>query len=294
MGSNLGSRESLLRAAVDLLAATPRCEISSLSSLFETEPVGTPGPLFLNAAVGLQTELEAEELLQPLQAIESSLGRVRRQRWEARTIDLDILWSESVSVSTPHLSVPHPRLRERAFALAPLLEVAPDLSDTYGAYLREAGGEPARCGSLEFGSPGLADASGANGSLRLAARDRADALAMLGTFLAAATRSPVSGFPLQAEPVACKCKPGREAEAFAHAVMELIGSGFSPCRVVVCDLGPGRVDGRLVGRPGDGDRPSGTLPEIGILEIEGEIGLRVYSGTDPLDVVTFFKGIAEG
>ena len=290
LGSNLGSRESFLRAAVDLLAATPGCTIIALSSLYETEPVGSPGPLFLNAAVSLQTELAPGDLLLRLQAIETALGRVRRQRWEARTIDLDILWSEKQSASTPHLTVPHPRLRQRAFALAPLLEVAPGLSDSYGACLRDVGGSPPTCGSLELRPTGLTDAPHYDGRVRLMARDRADALAMLGTCLAAATGSAVSGFPLQVAPIACRCEPDREPDAFARAIVELTGSGFRPCRALVCNLESGMVQGRLVGRPGD---PSGGPPrELRVSERKGAIELFVYSGTDRLNVVTFINPIA--
>ena len=291
LGSNLGSRESLLRAAVDLLEATPGCTITALSSLFETEPVGLPGPLFLNAAVSLQTELAPEDLLQRLQAIESSLARVRRARWESRTIDLDILWSEQGRISTPTLDVPHPRLQERAFALAPLLEVAPELAERYASYLREGGGAPPRCGSLGVPAPELTATRAADGRSYLQVGNRADALANLATLLATVTRDAVSGFPLQTFPVGCRCEPGQEPEAFARAVVKLTGSGFNPCRVVVCDLAPGKVEGRLVGRPGN---PATTIPELRVTEKDRAIELCVYLGTGRLDVITFSYGIGEG
>jgi 2-amino-4-hydroxy-6-hydroxymethyldihydropteridine diphosphokinase len=293
LGSNLGSRESFLRAAVDLLAATPGCTIGALSSLFETEPVGTSGPMFLNAAVAVQTDSHPEQLLERLHFIESSLGRVRRRRWEARTIDLDILWSELGSVSTPVLDLPHPRLRERAFALAPLLEVAPALEPVYGSDLREAGGAPTACGSLGACSPPPRKSAGDGGSrIELEARDRAEALAVLCTEFATRDRGAVFGHPLQVKPVQRQSEPGRESESFVQALVELIDSGFQPCRTVVSCLEPGRVNGRLVGRPGDG--PAIKLSGVQVSEKNDTIELRVYPGTDPLDVITFSCEIAEG
>jgi 2-amino-4-hydroxy-6-hydroxymethyldihydropteridine diphosphokinase len=292
LGSNLGSRESFLRAAVDLLAATPGCTVTALSSLFETEPVGAPGPMFLNAAVNLRTEYRPEQLLERLQSIESVLGRERRRRWEARTIDLDILWSDLGSVSTPLLSVPHPRLPERAFALAPLLEVAPELASTYGSHLRAAGGAPEPCGSLDACQPLPGEARSEDHRLEIAARDRADALAALCTAFAIHTWGGVSGHPLQVSPVRRQCEPGRESEAFVEALMKLIGSGFRPCRAVVSSLEPGLVSGRLVGRPGN--RFTMEPPGVQVSEKRGIIELCVYPGRSRLDVVTFFKEIAEG
>ena len=96
----------------------------------ETAPVGAAAAgLFLNAAVRLVTSLDPPALLSALLDIERGLGRIRGERWGPRLIDLDILWIEALTVDTPELSVPHPELRRRAFALRPLLDVAPSASD---------------------------------------------------------------------------------------------------------------------------------------------------------------------
>jgi 2-amino-4-hydroxy-6-hydroxymethyldihydropteridine diphosphokinase len=85
--------------------------------------------MFLNAAIRLSTSLDPAGLLAALLGIEQKLGRVRRERWGPRTIDLDILWIEGTVVDSGDLTVPHPELRRRAFALRPLLEVAPQAAD---------------------------------------------------------------------------------------------------------------------------------------------------------------------
>jgi len=123
LGSNLGDREATIRAAV---AALPG--VVAMSELRETEPVGlVDQPPFLNGVARLETELSARELLEALLAVERQLGRERRERWGPRTIDLDLLLYGSEMLEEPGLTVPHPRLHERRFALEPLAELAPSL-----------------------------------------------------------------------------------------------------------------------------------------------------------------------
>lgn len=101
--------------------------VEGVSWVYETAPVGPPQPHYLNAALLLRWPPgELPALLARLQFIEASLGRVRRERWGARTIDLDILWAEDAALDVPGLTVPHRHLHERAFALLPLRDVAPD------------------------------------------------------------------------------------------------------------------------------------------------------------------------
>jgi 2-amino-4-hydroxy-6-hydroxymethyldihydropteridine diphosphokinase len=122
LGANLGDREATIRAAV---AALPG--VLAVSSLRETEPVGvTDQPRFLNGVAALETELSARDLLDTLLALERRLGRERRERWGPRTIDLDLLLFGQEAIDEPGLTVPHPRLHERRFALEPLAEIAPD------------------------------------------------------------------------------------------------------------------------------------------------------------------------
>jgi 2-amino-4-hydroxy-6-hydroxymethyldihydropteridine diphosphokinase len=123
VGSNLGDREATVRAAI---AALPG--VVAVSTLRETDPVGVVDqPPFLNGAVVLETELPPRELLELLLAVERDLGRERRERWGPRSIDLDLLVYGDVSVDEPGLTVPHPRLHERRFALEPLAELDPEL-----------------------------------------------------------------------------------------------------------------------------------------------------------------------
>ena len=127
LGSNLGDSRALFREALRRIAAFGT--VSAVSPLYESDPVGPPQPVFYNAACRLRTNLAPDELLSELLAIERDLGRVRRERWGPRLVDLDILWTGETIVATLELSVPHPELRRRAFALCPLLDVAPDARD---------------------------------------------------------------------------------------------------------------------------------------------------------------------
>ncbi len=129
LGANLGRREETLRRAVELLGGLDGVAVVALSSLRETEPVGVVDqPPFLNGAVAIETDLSPRDLLEALLEIERTLGRVRDgSRWGPRTIDLDLLLYGGEVVEEPGLSVPHPRLGERRFALEPLAELDPSL-----------------------------------------------------------------------------------------------------------------------------------------------------------------------
>lgn len=127
LGSNLGDRESAIAGALDRLAARG-FRTTLRSSLWLTEPVGGPPQgMFLNAVAGGETALAPAALLDACLATEREMGRVRAERNGPRTIDLDILLYGSEQVDAPGLVVPHPRLAERRFVLAPLAEVAPGL-----------------------------------------------------------------------------------------------------------------------------------------------------------------------
>ncbi len=129
LGSNLGNREETLREAVERLSAAEGTELRAVSSLYETEPWGkTDQPRFLNIAVAIETSLSPEGLLELAQSIEKGLGRVRHERWGARTIDVDILYMEGVQRDTQELTIPHPYMTGRAFVLVPLAEIAPGLA----------------------------------------------------------------------------------------------------------------------------------------------------------------------
>lgn len=125
IGSNVGDREANCRKAVELLAEAGR--VVSSSSLYRTEPVGFQvQDDFINAAVAVETDRSPAGLLQVCQSIEDRLGRKRDIRWGPRTVDLDILLYAGQIVSQPGLAIPHPRMAQRKFVLAPLVEIAPD------------------------------------------------------------------------------------------------------------------------------------------------------------------------
>jgi 2-amino-4-hydroxy-6-hydroxymethyldihydropteridine diphosphokinase len=140
LGANLGDREATIRRAVELLGAEPGVEVVAVSTLRETDPVGyADQPRFLNGAAAVVTRLSAPELLERLLAVERELGRVRGEgpRYGPRAIDLDLLLFGDEVVEEPGLSVPHPRLAERAFVLEPLHELDPGLRLPDGRAVRE-------------------------------------------------------------------------------------------------------------------------------------------------------------
>jgi len=128
LGANLGTdiAAALTQAALSL-AALPGTRVAALSSVWRSAPVDAGGPDFLNAVVALDTTLAPMDLLDALQAIEQAHGRERPYRNAPRTLDLDLLLHDDVVMDTPRLTLPHPRLGERAFVLRPLLEIAPEL-----------------------------------------------------------------------------------------------------------------------------------------------------------------------
>jgi 2-amino-4-hydroxy-6-hydroxymethyldihydropteridine diphosphokinase len=144
LGSNLGERERFLADAIGTLGGS----VTAVSDVYETEPVGGPdgqGP-FLNLVVELDTDLDPHELLAVCRRLESAAERVREVRWGPRTLDVDVLWIDGVALDDPELTVPHPRMRERRFVLAPLSEIAPDLVDPED--LRLSAGTVERIGRL--------------------------------------------------------------------------------------------------------------------------------------------------
>ena len=123
LGSNLGDREATLRAAV---AAIP--DLVAVSRVYETDPVGGPDQgRFLNAVVELATERTPRQLLELCRALEAAAERVRVERWGPRTLDVDVLLVGELAVDEADLEVPHPRLWQRRFVLAPLRDLAPEL-----------------------------------------------------------------------------------------------------------------------------------------------------------------------
>ena len=128
LGSNLEEPVRQIECAIKLLEAIPGTELVSRSSLYRSAPLGTIAqPDFVNAVAKIVTLLDAYSLLQSLQEIEHSQGRVRGERWGPRVLDLDLLVYEGARIDEPALTVPHPGIAERNFVLLPLQEIAPDL-----------------------------------------------------------------------------------------------------------------------------------------------------------------------
>ena len=147
LGGNIGDPRKQMAEAIRRLAAHPEIALESVSALYRTPPWGKlDQPAFLNAAVRIETSLSARGLLETILAVEKELGRERKERWGPRTIDIDILLYGDAKVAEPGLEIPHPRLTERAFALAPLVDVAPDA---------EISGRPAKAWLSESDSGGM-------------------------------------------------------------------------------------------------------------------------------------------
>jgi 2-amino-4-hydroxy-6-hydroxymethyldihydropteridine diphosphokinase len=123
LGSNLGDRLANLRRAIELLDAVDGIAVVRTSSVYQTEPVGPPQPDYLNAVAEVRTSLTARALLDAALGVERALGRVRAERWGPRTVDVDLLTYGDEHIDEPGLTVPHPRMAERAFVMIPLLEL---------------------------------------------------------------------------------------------------------------------------------------------------------------------------
>lgn len=128
LGANLGDAQGALLRAFESLARLPQSRLVARSSLYRTAPIDAPGqPDYINAVAQIETALDPLALLHALQAIEQAFGRERLYRNAPRTLDLDLLLYGEASLDTAELTLPHPRLAERAFVLAPLAELDPDL-----------------------------------------------------------------------------------------------------------------------------------------------------------------------
>ncbi|MDQ7746871.1 2-amino-4-hydroxy-6-hydroxymethyldihydropteridine diphosphokinase [Hydrogenophaga pseudoflava] len=127
LGANLGDAARTLRDALQTLGGTPGIRMTRASGLYRTAPVDSSGPDYLNAVAEVATTLSAPALLAALQGIENAAGRERPYRNAPRTLDLDLLLYGGARIDSPDLTVPHPRMWQRAFVLVPLAEIAPGL-----------------------------------------------------------------------------------------------------------------------------------------------------------------------
>lgn len=124
IGSNMGNRYNYLKGAVEQLTSHSRIEVTAISSIYETDPIGyTDQEPFLNMVIKVNTPLSPHELLLEIQKVENDLGRKREIKWGPRTLDLDILLFNNENIETEKLIIPHPRMHERSFVLVPLMEI---------------------------------------------------------------------------------------------------------------------------------------------------------------------------
>ena len=127
-GANLGEPVRQIRQALDELEKSPGVKFLGVSSLYRTQPMGPIAqPPFVNAVFSLEYGMSPQDLLALLLSVEEKMGRIRRERWGPRVIDLDLLFFDEAIISEQGLEVPHPRLHERRFVLTPLVEIAPDV-----------------------------------------------------------------------------------------------------------------------------------------------------------------------
>jgi 2-amino-4-hydroxy-6-hydroxymethyldihydropteridine diphosphokinase len=128
LGANLGEPVETVQAAITAISAWPEVRALKPSSLYKTHPLGPQNqPDYINAAVCLETDMSPEQLLDRLQELEQEHGRERNLHWGPRTLDLDILLSDDLDLSSDRLEIPHPEIANRGFVLAPLLELSPSL-----------------------------------------------------------------------------------------------------------------------------------------------------------------------
>ncbi|MGH3186770.1 MAG: 2-amino-4-hydroxy-6-hydroxymethyldihydropteridine diphosphokinase [Streptosporangiaceae bacterium] len=146
VGSNLGDRMGTLQECVNAIGRLPDTDVLAISPVYQTAPVGgPPQPDYLNAVLAVATGLGAEDLLAALHGIEASLGRVRKERFGPRTLDIDIISYQGELSDDPALTLPHPRAHERAFVLAPWHDIEP------AAELPGYGPVAALLAALDFG-----------------------------------------------------------------------------------------------------------------------------------------------
>ena len=222
VGTNLGAREAAIRAAPALLESRPAIEVSRVSPIYETEPLGPPQAKYLNAAIRLETSLSPPEVLDVLLRTERRLGRLRNrdERWGPRSIDLDLLWDSRGAFDSQSLHVPHRELPHRSFALGPALDVAPELEDDFASTLQSLGGRPAL-----FDRGAIVDVKITSRSLEseVEADSLPDACALCMKAVPGGTRPWSTRHAIVAP----------SAEGFVEGVREVFRTGFSVHRATV-------------------------------------------------------------
>jgi 2-amino-4-hydroxy-6-hydroxymethyldihydropteridine diphosphokinase len=246
LGTNLGARRAILEGAIALLQP----HVVARSALYATPPLGPPQPDYLNAAVRVLWDDEPLALLRRAHEIEALLGRERRERWGARTLDIDVLhWSEG-PIASDGLKVPHPELTARNFALAPLLDVAPELSSHAGT-LETLGGRPAR--ALPGWSALVREGSELCGEWLHDQGELAAQFVGLWT-VGAEPASAVRTFVGPAELLA--------GDAFSRILRDAWSDGFAVRGCAVLRRDTNETTGVLLGVPGVREAPPTTSPRL--------------------------------
>jgi 2-amino-4-hydroxy-6-hydroxymethyldihydropteridine diphosphokinase len=132
LGSNLGNRQETCQQAVESLSHHSQITLQSTSSYYESQALvldDAKQPPYINQVIAIKTSLTSQQLLEALLHIEKQFGRVRQKRWEARVLDLDILYYDDIISDVPELKIPHPEIHNRSFILKPLVEIAPHFHD---------------------------------------------------------------------------------------------------------------------------------------------------------------------
>ena len=266
VGSNLGAREACIRCARVLLNARDGIDVISVSHIYETEPLGPPQPHYLNAAFRLETMLSPTDILRELLRTERRLGRLRdaRRRWGPRSIDLDLLWDRRGAHESAGLSVPHRELENRVFALAPLLDVAPELTESFGPSLQRLGGRP----PAWLGEASIhVDSSGGRFTVDVEADSLVDACALcVGLPTPAGRPSATRHFRIEPSP-----------EAFEGLLRGCLRTGFSIHQATVSDASKAhwavQLHGVNIGFPLEADvRLWTTLGAIGRFHAQLTVG----------------------
>jgi 2-amino-4-hydroxy-6-hydroxymethyldihydropteridine diphosphokinase len=247
LGSNLGARRAIFGTALAMLDALPGCAVLARSRLYETPPLGPPQPAYLNAAVRVRWDREPLALLRVTQHIEQCLGRERRVRWGPRTLDIDMLhWSEG-AIAEPGLAVPHTELEQRAFALAPLLDVASAASDGWHQALARLGGAP------PLASPGWVTPLRESSFVSTAwLRDEGELLSQLGDVLARHIAGELPGNEVRASSTRTFSGPAELLDAHGQswlegALLQALEQGFRVRRCAVVTRLPTEFRGVFVG-----------------------------------------------
>lgn len=270
LGSNLGARRSILRAAELLLDAWPGSEVLARSALYETPPLGPPQPDYLNAALRVRWAGDLDGLLEVTQHLEQLLGRERRERWGARTLDIDVLhWSEG-AVRRVHIEVPHRELQHRPFALAPLLDVAPELAPVWEPVLQALKGAPPHA---RPGWPRALHEAGSACSEWLC--DAGELLAIAGELVAREGASSVPALDTRRFTLASELPLAGQLTALSGSIAAAFEQGFAVRAVALTTYGADGVAGLLLGEP-RAQRVERALPEVCLeRRVQGEMRVRI-------------------